>query len=340
MEAGHGTIQVDASGKPLQRQVGETGRAGQVQAGLRDAVRSGAVGWSFRGQRCVASDTPGGSVTAESGSGAPDRAPGGAVRHGGAAAARVQLQLAGLRHVGMGRTACGPTDHNTSALGVEAGGSQCARDGGRRRSQEISSSRTAAGVSNRGWGDAATCEQALWSRGFPRAVRRRDNECVVRLFQVFPPRNLGGGPYLRICREIEPCSPESGSSGTSAGPLREVVEGLSPCSPAGCFTRREDSDGHAATGQASLGTRRIRSMAALGGLSYGALLSMPWAAGATRSWRRFPFASRKGVRMRTPFRGMPIRRSMPHNRRRDLAFQRFLPRNLGVPSLTRRPDRD
>ena len=40
----------------------------------------------------------------------------------GAETASVQLQLAGLWHVGMGRTACGPTDHNTSTLGVEARG--------------------------------------------------------------------------------------------------------------------------------------------------------------------------------------------------------------------------
>ena len=60
----------------------DRGRAGQVQAGWRDAIRSDAAGWSFRGQRGVASDKPGGSLSAESGSGAPDRAPGGVVRRG------------------------------------------------------------------------------------------------------------------------------------------------------------------------------------------------------------------------------------------------------------------
>ena len=74
--------------------------------------------------------------------------------------------------------------------------SHCARDGGRHWSQRISSSRTAAGASNGGCGDAATSEQALRAGGLPRGRGRRNNDCVVRLFQVFPPRNLGGGPCL------------------------------------------------------------------------------------------------------------------------------------------------
>ena len=44
---------------------------------------------------------------------------------------------------------------------------------------------------------------------------------------------------------MSPSSRKGGAGGTSAGPLREVVEGSSHCSPEGCFTRREDSDGHA-----------------------------------------------------------------------------------------------
>ena len=44
-------------------------------------------------------------------------------------------------------------------------------------------------------------------------------------------------------------------------------------------------------------------MAALGGLGYGALLSLPWAVGATRSWRHEPLGT-QGMRVRTPSGGM------------------------------------
>lgn len=53
-------------------------------------------------------------------------------------------------------------------------------------------------------------------------------------------------PASGAARGIEPCSPESGAGGTRAGPLREVVEGSSHCSPAGWLTEREVSDSHAA----------------------------------------------------------------------------------------------
>ena len=53
-------------------------------------------------------------------------------------------------------------------------------------------------------------------------------------------------PASGAARGIEPCSPDSGSSGTSAAPLREVGEGLSHCSPEAQFERREVSDSRAA----------------------------------------------------------------------------------------------
>ena len=80
--------------------------------------------------------------------------------------------------------------------------------------------------------------------GFPRAARRRDNDCVVRLSSVSRPETWEEVPASGAARGIEPCSPDGGSGGTNAGPLREVVEGSSHCSPEGQFTRREASDSH------------------------------------------------------------------------------------------------
>ena len=64
-------------------------------------------------------------------------------------------------------------------------------------------------------------------------------------------------------------------------------------------------------------------MAALDGLALGALLSMPWAAGATRSWRHEPLGT-QGMRVRTPSGGMACP-GATCTLKGVIAFQRFRP---------------
>ena len=130
------------------------------------------------------------------------------------------------------------------------GRSHCARDGGRRRSQGISSSRTAAGVSNRGCGDTATYRASTLGQGASQCgpKRRQDNDLCCQAFPAYSrPETWEEVPASGTARGIEPCSPDGGSSGTSAGPAARGGRGVEPLLPRRpASQRREDSDGHAA----------------------------------------------------------------------------------------------
>ena len=189
-------------------------RAGQVYVGLRDAIRSrGETRRPF--SRCFLSGgaeylSAGRSEDSEASQATnpvvaclPNRGEGRRTgpqeaRCGGAETARVQLRLAVLWHVGMGRTACGPTDHNTRDVGVAAREvALCERTvaaAGARGSRQVG---PRLGSATGGVATLLHASKHFGPGGFPRAARRRDNDCVVRLFQVVPPRNLGGGPCLR-----------------------------------------------------------------------------------------------------------------------------------------------
>ena len=132
--------------------------------------------------------------------GAPHRGPGGrcAARQGGACQCAVSAGRAVARGPGENRMrpngpqhtrcGCGSTGGRTVRETVAAAGAR----GSRRVGPRLGSAT----------GDVATLLQAskhFGPEGFPRAAQRRKNTCVVRLFQRFLPRNLGGCPCLRIC---------------------------------------------------------------------------------------------------------------------------------------------
>ena len=72
----------------------------------------------------------------------------------------------------------------------------------------------------------------FWPEGFPTAGGWGENDCVVRLFQGFPPRNLGGGPCLwRRPRGRAQAPPKAAPMGQAQGPLRDEVPGVEPMLP-------------------------------------------------------------------------------------------------------------
>ena len=82
--------------------------------------------------------------------------------------------------------------------------------------------------------DVATVPQAskhFGPGGFPGAARRRDNDSVVRLSSVSRQETWEDVPASGTARGIEPCSPESGSSGTSARPAARGGRGVEPLLP-------------------------------------------------------------------------------------------------------------
>ena len=132
---------------------------------------------------------------------------------------------------------------------------------------------------------------------------------------VLPPRTLGGGPCLwknPTGRATAP--PRAVPVGQAQGPLREVVEGSSLCSPEGRLTEREVPDSHAADRATSRGTRRVRIVATW-------TVSVPFdrtrgqCAPQARGGRCR--SDREGMCIRTPFRGMPLGRTMPHTQGRS-----------------------
>ena len=192
------------------------GRASQVQAGLRDAIRSrGEARRPFSGcflsggAECLRAGRSEDSEASQAtnpvvawlpsrGAGSRIGAPGGAVRHGGGRK---------LPECSFGWQCCGtwgwgepqrPNGPQHTRCGCESTGGRTVREtvvaAGARGSRHVGPPLGSATV------DVATLLQAskhFGPGGFPRAARRRDHECVVRLFQVLPPRNLGGGPCLR-----------------------------------------------------------------------------------------------------------------------------------------------
>ena len=225
-------------------QVGETRRAGP-RPGTGCGKPCGAVGWSYWGQRFVASDKPSGGVYAKSGRGAPRRGPdrccatrrcrghrgadsaGRATAHGD----RGEWQAAQL----------------TTTLAMWArrhGRPKCAREvvaTGARESRQVG---PGLGQQQRMW---RRCHKRASTSGLRASQGKRSGARILVLSgssRCSRPETWEDVPASGGARGIEPCSPDGGSSGTSAGPWREVVEGSSHCSPEAQLRTWEDSDSH------------------------------------------------------------------------------------------------
>ena len=177
--------------------------------------------------------------------------------------------------------------------------------------------------SDRGLGQ----QQRMWRRCRKRAStlvqgasRRPRGGRTMTLLSGFPgvpaqkpgrrslPQEWPEGLSLALPKAVPVGQARASCARWSRGRATAPPKAISECGRTRTVTRR--------TGQASSGTRRIRSMAALGGLGYYTLRSLPWVAGATQPWRREPLGT-QGMRLRTPSGGMARPGAIPHTQGRN-----------------------
>ena len=173
---------------------------GRVRCRQACAMRYGVVQWANRPEDSDASQAihPVVAWLASRGAGRRIGAPAGAVQHGGGGNCQGAASAGSAVARGDVENCMRPNGPQHTRCGRGSTGGRNAREtvvaAGARGSRQVEPRLGSATV------DVATLLHAskhFGPRGFPQAALRRENECVVRLSQVFPSRNLGGGPCLR-----------------------------------------------------------------------------------------------------------------------------------------------